>query len=78
MSENSLLPIGEAASQMKSTDLNVLMHVKRGLIKGEEIDGEWFVEQTSLTEFMASHAGKADVCEKKHHCGAGGCGSSCS
>lgn len=77
MSENSLLPISEAANQMKSTDLNVLMHVKRGLIKGVEIDGDWFIDKTSLAEFIASHAGKADVCEKKHHCGSG-CGSSCS
>ena len=78
MSENSLLPLSEAAKQMKSTDLNVLMHVKKGLIKGEEQDGEWYVDQSSLTEFLSTHSGKADVCEKKHHCGAGACGSSCS
>ncbi len=77
MSDNTLLSISEVAKQMKSTELNVLMHVKRGLIKGEEVEGEWFVSQASLAEFMDSHAGKADVCEKKHHCGAG-CGSSCS
>jgi len=76
MSENTLLPISEVAKQMKSTELNVLMHIKRGLIKGEELDGEWFVDQESFSGFLASHSGKADVCEKKHHCGAG-CGSSC-
>ena len=77
MSGHDLLPISEAAKQMKSTDLNVLMHVKRGLIKGEEREGEWFVDQSSLSEFLAAHTGKADVCEKKEHCGSG-CGSSCS
>jgi len=68
----------EVAEQMNTTPLNVLMHIKRGLLQGVEIDGLWWVDNDSLALFLAGNgeAKSADVCASgcagRHACG-GGC-----
>ncbi len=69
------LPLAEVAARMKSTELNVLMHIKRGLLDGEERDGRWYVTPASLETFIARSNGekKTVVCATRQ-CGKG-CGS---
>lgn len=71
--------LDEAADRLHTTSLNVLMHIKRGLLVGVERDGAWRIEPASLEELLRKQ-GKGQVpavcqsgCAKK----AGGC-SSCS
>ena len=76
MSEQSL-SITEAAKILQTTPLNILMHIKRGLLKGHEKDGQWQVEKTSLRALAARTGGKkaddvcASVCAQKHTCSNG-------
>jgi ADP-ribosyl-[dinitrogen reductase] hydrolase len=61
-----------AASRLQSTPLNVLMHIKRGLLVGEEIDGSWWVEVAGLERFLAEKADspKENLCQSAcaHKC----------
>ena len=78
MSEQ-FISIVEAAKVMQTTPLNVLMHIKRGLLKGIEEQGQWYIEKVSLEALLnETGGGKADGvcasgCAQKHACG-GGCG----
>ena len=47
------IPLDEAADRLQSTPLNVLMHIKRELLSGEEIDGNWFVDTAALDALLA-------------------------
>ncbi|MHB8707981.1 MAG: hypothetical protein ACYC9I_03835 [Desulfuromonadales bacterium] len=70
------VPIAEAARQLQTTPLNVLMHIKRGFLLGEERDGEWLVEAASLTALMRQR-GQGNVpavCQSGCARHAGGCG----
>ena len=80
MSESTeMLPLAEAATALKTTPLNVLMHIKRGLLKGTEVDGQWLVERASIDALMEQTGGRKadDVCRsgcaRGHACG-DGCG----
>jgi hypothetical protein len=72
------IPIATVAEKLNSTQLNVLMHIKRGLLKGVEADGGWLIDVDSLEEFLIKSGGNkaedvcASGCAKKHACG-GGC-----
>lgn len=70
-----MLPISKAAEIMHTTELNVLMHIKRGHLQGTEADGIWMIDVASLEELLTRTGGvKADDicasgCSKKHSCG---------
>ncbi|MBE0575935.1 MAG: hypothetical protein IH613_08560 [Desulfuromonadales bacterium] len=72
------LPILLVAEMLNTTPLNVLMHIKRGLLQAIEEDGLWLVDIQSLDELIAKTGGsKAENictsdCSQKHACG-GGC-----
>lgn len=72
MSHATKIVLAEAASRLKSTPLNVLMHIKRGLLTAEEIDGQWWIDGASLAEFQQHHQGKsaANLCQSScsHKC----------
>ncbi|PNU18951.1 hypothetical protein C2E25_15100 [Geothermobacter hydrogeniphilus] len=73
------MPLAEVAQVLETTELNVLMHIKRGLLDGREEEGGWSVSRESLLIFMARNDGhrKVDLCRSA--CSqAGGCGGSCS
>ena len=61
-----LLSAESAAEKLNTTPLNVLMHIKRGLIKGQEFDGAWFVLSDSLQRFIEENGGEksGQVCSK--------------
>lgn len=76
---NSKVDITDVAKLLNTTQLNVLMHIKRGLLRGSEEEGGWMIDQESLDAFLAMSGGVksedvcASGCAKKHACG-GGCG----
>jgi len=78
MAEIEKLTVAEVATAMKTTSINVMMHIKRGLLVGEEIDGDWYVAADSLANYLSdpSRGHTGSVCKAKSHCG-GGCSSSC-
>lgn len=66
------LPVSAVAEAMKTTPLNVMMHIKRGLLAGVEIDGSWFVPADSLANYLAdpARASNGSICKSscKHNC----------
>ena len=72
------LAVTEAAASMETTPLNIMMHIKRGLLSGEEIEGTWYVSAASLASYLSdpNRGQHGSVCKSKSHCGQG-CSSSC-
>ena len=72
----SILTVAET---LNTTPLNVLMHVKRGMLEGIEEEGGWVIDKASLDSLVEKTGGGkagdvcASGCAKKHACG-GGCG----
>lgn len=48
------LPVDRVAEQLETTELRILMHIKRGQLDGREQDGRWYVTRASLDRFLAS------------------------
>ena len=75
MNDTGSISLEEAARILQTTQLNILMHIKRGLLKGAEHDGQWLVERASIEALMEKTGGlKADDlcasgCSRKHACG---------
>lgn len=71
------IPATQAAETLGTTPLNILMHIKRGLLLGIEGDGVWLVESASLAALMRTRkAGKLpEVCQGGCARHAGGCSS---
>jgi len=46
------VPLPEAAEVLGTTPLNVLMHVKRGLLAGVEQESGWLVDPESLANLL--------------------------
>jgi len=66
--------LAQAAETMGSTPLNVLMHLKRGLLVGEEYADGWRVEAQSLADLIRKRGETgtptlcASGCSKTHGC----------
>lgn len=66
--------LAQAAETLGSTSLNVLMHVKRGLLVGEEDADGWRVEGQSLAALVQKRGETgaptlcASGCSKTHGC----------
>lgn len=76
--KNDEIPINEAAGELQTTHLNVLMHIKRGKLSGGEKNGVWYVYRDSLDQLLATTGAGPDrdiIC-RSHSCGrnCGGCG----
>ncbi|ALC17327.1 hypothetical protein DSOUD_2574 [Desulfuromonas soudanensis] len=70
-----LIPINEVAELLQTTPLNVLMHIKRGMLVGSEEEGTWSVDARSLDAFRAVREG-ADKTLCRSGCSkTGGCAS---
>jgi hypothetical protein len=67
----------EAAKAMQTTVLSVMMHIKRNLLDGQELDGRWYVSATSLAYFLAQSGGETAPVVCRSGCAAkkGGCAS---
>jgi ADP-ribosyl-[dinitrogen reductase] hydrolase len=62
-----LISMEDTAQRLNTTPLNVLMHIKRGLLKGQECDGTWFVLSDSMERYVAENGGgkSRGVCRHK-------------
>jgi hypothetical protein len=72
--ETQYIPIEEAAREMGTTHLQILMLIRRNLMKGCQVDGEWYVEKSVIASFKG-----LDMDDKKPggcrtSCASGGCG----
>ncbi len=64
----------EAASELNTTQLKIMMMIKQKALIGMELDNEWFVTRESL-ECCRSHGRDMKIemgC--KTYCSSGGCG----
>jgi len=70
--QSDLLPISTVAEQLNTTPLNVLMHIKRGLLNGLEVNGAWYVPAAALEKYLLQAGGAAhgSLCKSscKHSC----------
>ena len=74
-SPSDLLPAMAAALELGTTELNILMHLKRGLLTGTEIDGAWYVSRASLIALQGRDDLPAAASLCKTGCAkVGGCG----
>lgn len=70
-----MVPVEEVAKELGTTALNVMMHIKRNLLEGREIDGSWFVTGESLTNYrrdgeaLAGSTLCSPSCSSKSGCG---------
>lgn len=77
MKTNERLSLFEAAKELKTTHLKVLMLLKQNALTGDMIDGEWYVDRVSLDCFLEHGAdlqapgGCRTSCNAKS-CGCGG------
>jgi hypothetical protein len=72
--ETEMVPAAEAARELETTALAVLMQIKRGRLAGIEQAGGWYVSRASLVAFRAAAAGAGpelcrSACARKAHCG---------
>ena len=67
-------PVAEVAQRLGTTPLNVLMHIKRGLLIGVEREDGWLVAPESLATLIQQRAaGELPAvcqsgCSKNHGC----------
>ncbi|MCK9172260.1 MAG: hypothetical protein RBR03_07825 [Desulfuromonas thiophila] len=75
MTESAFIPIEQAARQLGTTPVALLLHLKHGLLRGrQQPDGQWRIDPASLAAFRARNGNQpARLCRATgHHCG--GCG----
>ena len=69
------LSLEEAAEQLGNTPLNVLMHLKRGLLAGTVVEGTWLIAPDSLAALVQKRREGEVPAVCQSGCGkAGGCG----
>ncbi len=70
---NEMIPIDEAAAELHTTPLRLLMLVKGGTLSGEEFDGSWHISRGTIEGVKATGGVGAIVMACKSHCTAGSC-----
>lgn len=61
MEANEQISIMDAAREVGSTHLRLLMLIKQGALQGELRDGEWFVRRNALAGFATADGGSRPV-----------------
>lgn len=67
------MPLEEAAEVMRTTGLHLLMRVKRGLVRGRELNGRWYIDPAAVSA-AASTPDAGEVLRPTHCKKPGGCG----
>ena len=76
--KNGLLTLSKTAQLLKTTQVNVLMHVRKGLLEQVEEDGLWYVTIDSFEAFVSQHGIRKSDSVCASGCGRhASCGSSC-
>ena len=73
---SDLVPLAEAARELETTHLRLLMLVKQGTLAGEMIEGEWFIPRAAIERFKAAGGDRRADLACKASCGKSSC--SCS
>lgn len=73
--KQDVVSLEEAANQLGTTAIGVLLYLKHAYLRGRETDGVWQVDAASLAKLCG--CGTAQAVPLRHsHCGKpGGCGS---
>ncbi|RNC66694.1 MAG: hypothetical protein ED859_16005 [Desulfuromonadales bacterium] len=74
MATTELVPIMDAAREMGSTHLRLLMLVKQGTLEGEMVDGEWFIPRAAMDRFNAVGGDSREDLACKTSCTKSSCG----
>lgn len=70
-----LVPVEDVAKELGTTALNVMMHIKRRLLAGREIEGKWYITGESLAQYRLEGAERSGLtlcsqsCSSKSGCG---------
>lgn len=68
------LSVSEAASELGTTRLRLLMLLREGAVEGEQVDGEWYLSRASL-DVLRVKGGPAPVSPScRSSCSATTCG----
>lgn len=69
-----MLTVAESAAALATTPTKILMLLKNGDLKGEEIDGEWLIDADSLACCKSHGIDMKTVNGCASYCSSGGCG----
>lgn len=76
--EAGFLTLSKTAQLLKTTQVNVLMHVRKGLLEQVEKDGLWYITISSFEAFVSQNGIKKSAAVCASGCArAASCGSSC-
>lgn len=67
----TFVTLGEAATLLSTTELRVLMMIKRAQLQGKMVEDSWYVDRSTL------HPGASRTAGDLVKSGCGGCGSRC-
>ena len=70
---DEMIPIDEAATELHTTQLRLLMLVKGGTLSGEEIDGTWHISRGTIEGVKATGGVTAIAMACKSHCTSSSC-----
>ena len=68
------LPAAAAAGQLATTEMKILMLLKKGALKGELIDGSWYVTTASLSCYDPKGTEPESELSCRSSCSASRCG----
>ena len=76
--QSKLLSLSKTAQLLKTTQVNVLMHIRKGLLDQVEEDGLWYVTIDSFESFVSQNGIRKSDSVCASGCGRhAGCSSSC-
>jgi hypothetical protein len=68
------IPIDEAAEELETTHLRILMLLKHRVVKGCQLEGEWYIEKGSLATLKERGMERLEAAGCAASCGASTCG----
>lgn len=70
---DEMIPLDEAAAELHTTQLRLLMLVKGGTLAGEEIDGAWHISRGTIDGLKATGGVEAIAMPCKSLCTSSSC-----
>jgi hypothetical protein len=72
--ETPYVTITDAARELETTHLRILMLIRRNMLKGCQVDGEWYVEKSVIACFKGLDMDDKKTVGCRTSCASGGCG----
>jgi hypothetical protein len=70
---STLIKIEEAARELSTTPLRILMLIREGAMKGRQVEDKWYVEKKSMACFRDYGTDNSKPGGCKGSCSSGGC-----